>query len=229
MNKQVVIAEDDQALREILNYNLKKRGFDVRNASNGEEAMLLIKESIPHLLLLDWMMPPPSGIQICRQIRQNKSTNKLPIIILTARGEQDDKVLGLEAGADDYIVKPFSPSELLARIRALLRRSAINSSSESKLVQGSIQLDLNEHRVFRNNKIIHLGPTEFKLLKFFLENPGRVFSREQLLDAVWGHGIFIESRTVDTHIRRLRKAMNFEGEKDFIRTVRSAGYSLELK
>lgn len=229
MNKQVVIAEDDQALREILNYNLKKRGFDVRNASNGEEAMLLIKESIPHLLLLDWMMPPPSGIQICRQIRQNKSTNKLPIIILTARGEQDDKVLGLEAGADDYIVKPFSPSELLARIRALLRRSAINSSSESKLVQGSIQLDLNEHRVYRNNKIIHLGPTEFKLLKFFLENPGRVFSREQLLDAVWGHGIFIESRTVDTHIRRLRKAMNFEGEKDFIRTVRSAGYSLELK
>ena len=139
MNKQVVIAEDDQALREILNYNLKKRGFDVRNASNGEEAMLLIKESIPHLLLLDWMMPPPSGIQICRQIRKNKSTNKLPIIILTARGEQDDKVLGLEAGADDYIVKPFSPSELLARIRALLRRSAINSSSESKLVQGSIQ------------------------------------------------------------------------------------------
>lgn len=229
MNKQVVIAEDDQALREILNYNLKKRGFDVRNASNGEEAMLLIKESIPHLLLLDWMMPPPSGIQICRQIRQNKSTNKLPIIILTARGEQDDKVLGLEAGADDYIVKPFSPSELLARIRALLRRSAINSSSESKLVQGSIQLDLNEHRVYRNNKIIHLGPTEFKLLKFFLENPGRVFSREQLLDAVWGHGIFIESRTVDTHIRRLRKAMNFEGEKNFIRTVRSAGYSLELK
>ena len=229
MNKQVVIAEDDQALREILNYNLKKRGFDVRNASNGEEAMLLIKESIPHLLLLDWMMPPPSGIQICRQIRQNKSTNKLPIIILTARGEQDDKVLGLEAGADDYIVKPFSPSELLARIRALLRRSAINSSSESKLVQGSIQLDLNEHRVYRNNKIIHLGPTEFKLLKFFLENPGRVFSREQLLDSVWGHGIFIESRTVDTHIRRLRKAMNFEGEKDFIRTVRSAGYSLELK
>ena len=229
MNKQVVIAEDDQALREILNYNLKKRGFDVRNASNGEEAMLLIKESIPHLLLLDWMMPPPSGIQICRQIRQNKSTNKLPIIILTARGEQDDKVLGLEAGADDYIVKPFSPSELLARIRALLRRSAINSSSESKLVQGSIQLDLNEHRVYRNNKIIHLGPTEFKLLKFFLENPGRVFSREQLLDAVWGHGIFIESRTVDTHIRRLRKAINFEGEKDFIRTVRSAGYSLELK
>lgn len=229
MNKQVVIAEDDQALREILNYNLKKRGFDVRNASNGEEAMLLIKESIPHLLLLDWMMPPPSGIQICRQIRQNKSTNKLPIIILTARGEQDDKVLGLEAGADDYIVKPFSPSELLARIRALLRRSAINSSSESKLVQGSIQLDLNEHRVYRNNKIIHLGPTEFKLLKFFLENPGRVFSREQLLDAVWGHGIFIESRTVDTHIRRLRKTMNVEGEKDFIRTVRSAGYSLELK
>lgn len=229
MNKQVVIAEDDQALREILNYNLKKRGFDVRNASNGEEAMLLIKESIPHLLLLDWMMPPPSGIQICRQIRQNKSTNKLPIIILTARGEQDDKVLGLEAGADDYIVKPFSPSELLARIRALLRRSAINSSSESKLVQGSIQLDLNEHRVYRNNKIIHLGPTEFKLLKFFLENPGRVFSREQLLDAVWGHGIFIESRTVDTHIRRLRKAMNFEGGKNFIRTVRSAGYSLELK
>lgn len=229
MNKQVVIAEDDQALREILNYNLKKRGFDVRNASNGEEAMLLIKESIPHLLLLDWMMPPPSGIQICRQIRKNKSTNKLPIIILTARGEQDDKVLGLEAGADDYIVKPFSPSELLARIRALLRRSAINSSSESKLVQGSIQLDLNEHRVYRNNKIIHLGPTEFKLLKFFLENPGRVFSREQLLDAVWGHGIFIESRTVDTHIRRLRKAMNFEGEKDFIRTIRSAGYSLELK
>ena len=229
MNKQVVIAEDDQALREILNYNLKKRGFDVRNASNGEEAMLLIKESIPHLLLLDWMMPPPSGIQICRQIRQNKSTNKLPIIILTARGEQDDKVLGLEAGADDYIVKPFSPSELLARIRALLRRSAINSSSESKLVQGSIQLDLNEHRVYRNNKIIYLGPTEFKLLKFFLENPGRVFSREQLLDAVWGHGIFIESRTVDTHIRRLRKAMNFEGEKDFIRTIRSAGYSLELK
>lgn len=229
MNKQVVIAEDDQALREILNYNLKKRGFDIRNASNGEEAMLLIKESIPHLLLLDWMMPPPSGIQICRQIRQNKSTNKLPIIILTARGEQDDKVLGLEAGADDYIVKPFSPSELLARIRALLRRSAINSSSESKLVQGSIQLDLNEHRVYRNNKIIHLGPTEFKLLKFFLENPGRVFSREQLLDAVWGHGIFIESRTVDTHIRRLRKAMKFEGKKDFIRTVRSAGYSLELK
>ena len=229
MNKQVIIAEDDQALSEILSYNLKKKGFKVRTASSGEETMLLIKEIIPDILLLDWMMPPPTGIQICRQIRQNRSINRLPIIVLTARGEQDDKIMGLEAGADDYIVKPFSTSELLARIKALLRRSSLITANESTLTLGNIQINLDNHRVYRNNKAVHLGPIEYKLLKFFFENPGKVFSRDQLLDAIWGHGIFIETRTVDTHIRRLRKAMNFKGEQNFIRTVRSAGYSLEFK
>ncbi len=229
MNKQVIIAEDDQALSEILSYNLKKKGFKVRTASSGEETMLLIKEIIPDILLLDWMMPPPTGIQICRQIRQNRSINRLPIIVLTARGEQDDKIMGLEAGADDYIVKPFSTSELLARIKALLRRSSLITANESILTLGNIQINLDNHRVYRNNKAVHLGPIEYKLLKFFFENPGKVFSRDQLLDAIWGHGIFIETRTVDTHIRRLRKAMNFKGEQNFIRTVRSAGYSLEFK
>tara|TARA_X000000950_G_C13762446_1_gene597408 strand:- start:381 stop:1070 length:690 start_codon:yes stop_codon:yes gene_type:complete len=229
VNKQVIIAEDDQALSEILSYNLKKKGFKVRTASSGEETMLLIKEIIPDILLLDWMMPPPTGIQICRQIRQNRSINRLPIIVLTARGEQDDKIMGLEAGADDYIVKPFSTSELLARIKALLRRSSLITANESILTLGNIQINLDNHRVYRNNKAVHLGPIEYKLLKFFFENPGKVFSRDQLLDAIWGHGIFIETRTVDTHIRRLRKAMNFKGEQNFIRTVRSAGYSLEFK
>ena len=191
--------------------------------------MILIKELIPDLLILDWMMPEPSGLEICRQIRQNKLTKNIPVIFLTAKGDEDNKITGLEAGADDYMVKPFSPNELIARINALLRRHSRNKSNNLSLIVSDLFLDLKEHKAYRDKKRINLGPTEFKLLKFFMENPKRVFSREQLLDSVWGHGIFVEFRTVDTHIRRLRKAINLPNLPDAIRTVRSAGYSLDLE
>lgn len=225
--KNIVIAEDDKALLPMITYNLEKSGFNVRSALTGEETLLLIKEEKPDLLLLDWMMPNLSGIEVCKQIRASKTTKKLPIIILTAKGEDEDKVMGLESGADDYIVKPFSPSELTARIKALIRRSSLSSINDQIISFGDLELDKDQYRVTRNGVNVHLGPTEFKLLKHFMENPGRVYSREQLLDSVWGHGIFVELRTVDTHIRRLRKAINLNSSKNLIRTVRAAGYSLD--
>ena len=222
----VLIVEDEADLVTLLSYNLEKEGFRVLTAGDGEEALLLADEQAPHLVLLDWMLPLMSGLEVCRQMRRNPKTREIPIIMLTARGEEADKVRGLNSGADDYISKPFSPTELVARIRAVLRR-AVPSLAEELLRYGDISMDLAAHRVRRNSRDIHLGPTEFRLLRHFMQHPGRVFSREQLLDIVWGHDVYVEVRTVDVHIRRLRKALNAPGEQDVIRTVRSAGYALD--
>jgi len=228
LQPNVLIVEDEPPLVELLSYNLEKAGFQIHIARDGEEALLALEERKPDLILLDWMLPYVSGIEICRRIRRNPETRNVPIIILTARGEEDDRIRGLEAGADDYVVKPFSPSELVARVRAVLRRTRPAFDKDS-LTYGDITMDLTTHRVSRNDEPVDLGPTEFRLLRFMMEHPGRVFSREQLLDSVWGHDTYIEPRTVDVHIRRLRKAMNLPGTTDLIRTVRSAGYALDLK
>jgi len=228
LQPNVLIVEDEPPLVELLSYNLEKAGFQIHIARDGEEALLAVEERKPDLILLDWMLPYVSGIEICRRIRRNPETRNVPIIILTARGEEDDRIRGLEAGADDYVVKPFSPSELVARVRAVLRRTRPAFDKDS-LTYGDITMDLTTHRVSRNDEPVDLGPTEFRLLRLMMEHPGRVFSREQLLDSVWGHDTYIEPRTVDVHIRRLRKAMNLPGTTDLIRTVRSAGYALDLK
>lgn len=228
LQPNVLIVEDEPSLVELLSYNLEKAGFQIHIARDGEEALLAVEERKPDLILLDWMLPYVSGIEICRRIRRNPETRNVPIIILTARGEENDRIRGLEAGADDYVVKPFSPSELVARVRAVLRRTRPAFDKDS-LTYGDITMDLTTHRVSRNDEPVDLGPTEFRLLRFMMEHPGRVFSREQLLDSVWGHDTYIEPRTVDVHIRRLRKAMNLPGTTDLIRTVRSAGYALDLK
>lgn len=228
LQPNVLIVEDEPPLVELLSYNLEKAGFQIHIARDGEEALLAVEERKPDIILLDWMLPYVSGIEICRRIRRNPETRDVPIIILTARGEEDDRIRGLEAGADDYVVKPFSPSELVARVRAVLRRTRPAFDKDS-LAYGDITMDLTTHRVSRNDAPVDLGPTEFRLLRFLMEHPSRVFSREQLLDSVWGHDVYLELRTVDVHIRRLRKAMNLPGTDDLIRTVRSAGYALDLK
>jgi two-component system, OmpR family, phosphate regulon response regulator PhoB len=222
----VLIVEDEAALVTMLSYNLEKEGFDVCTASDGEEALIQIAERKPDAVLLDWMLPLVSGIEICRQIRRAPTSRTLPIIMLTARGEEGDRVRGLNSGADDYIVKPFSPVELVARLRAVMRR-AQPASAEEVLRFADLAMDLVAHRVTRDGKPIHLGPTEFRLLRFLMQHPGRVFSREQLLDRVWGHDVYVEVRTVDVHIRRLRKALNAGKAVDLIRTVRAAGYALD--
>jgi len=222
----LTVVEDEAALVELLRYNFEKEGFRVTTATDGEAALVTIAESKPDLVILDWMLPHVSGLEVCRQLRRKSETRDLPIIMLTARGEEADRVRGLEVGADDYVAKPFSPSELIARVRAVLRR-AKPSSAQDLLTFGGLVMDLSAHRVLRDGRSIHLGPTEFRLLRFLLERPGRVYSREQLLDAVWGRDIYVEPRTVDVHIRRLRKAINAPGELDLIRTVRSAGYALD--
>lgn len=224
----ILIVEDEVALVTLLRYNLEREGFRVLEAGNGEEALLLIKEQRPDLVLLDWMLPILSGIEICRQIRRSPEHRLTPVIMLTARGEEADKLRGLEVGADDYVTKPFSPSELVARVRAVLRRAKPQPQGET-LTYRDLNMDLITHRVRRGGQEIHLGPTEFRLLKFLMENQGRVFSREQLLDSVWGRDIYVEPRTVDVHIRRLRKAINIEGTADLVRTVRSAGYALDAE
>jgi two-component system, OmpR family, phosphate regulon response regulator PhoB len=221
-----LIVEDETALATMLSYNLEKEGFDVCMASDGEEALMQVAERKPDVVLLDWMLPLVSGIEVCRQIRRAPASRTLPIIMLTARGEEGDRVRGLNSGADDYIVKPFSPAELIARVRAVMRR-AQPASVEEVLRFGDVAMDLAAHRVTRNGKPIHLGPTEFRLLRFLMQHPGRVFSREQLLDRVWGHDVYVEVRTVDVHIRRLRKARNAGKAVDLIRTVRAAGYALD--
>jgi two-component system phosphate regulon response regulator PhoB len=226
MRHRILIVEDEAALVTLLRYNLEREGFDVAEARDGDEALVVIEESPPDLILLDWMLPLTSGIEVCRQIRRRPETKQTPIIMLTARGEEADKVRGLDSGVDDYVTKPFSPAELLARIRALLRRANPVPSDET-LRCGDICMDLAAHKVRRGERSVHLGPTEFRLLRYLMEHQGRVFSREQLLDAVWGRDVFVEARTVDVHIRRLRKALNNRGELDLIRTVRAAGYSLE--
>ena len=223
--KTILVVEDDKSLLPMITYNIEKNGFQVKSATNGEEALLLIKEEIPSLAIFDWMIPEPNGLELCKILRRKQETSNLPIIMLTAREEEEDRIRGLEYGADDYISKPFSPAELIARIKALIRRST--STQNNILEFEDIKIFDNEHKVFRGKTRVHLGPTEYNLLKHLMENPCRVFSREQLLDSVWGHGIYVERRTVDTHIRRLRKSLNIEGKKNFIRTIRSSGYSID--
>jgi two-component system, OmpR family, phosphate regulon response regulator PhoB len=224
----VLIVEDEADLVTLLKYNLEKENFRTLSAGDGEEALLLASEQVPNLVLLDWMLPLMSGLEVCRQMRRNPKTRDIPIIMLTARGEEADKVRGLNSGADDYIAKPFSPTELVARMRAVLRRSS-PGLAEELLSFGDVIMDLAAHRVRRQGRDVHLGPTEFRLLRHFMQHPGRVFSREQLLDLVWGHDVYVELRTVDVHIRRLRKALNEVNDNDIIRTVRSAGYALDEK
>jgi two-component system phosphate regulon response regulator PhoB len=222
----VLIVEDEAALVTMLRYNLEREGFAVCAASDGEEALMQIAERKPDVVLLDWMLPLVSGIEVCRQIRRAPASRTLPIVMLTARGEEGDRIRGLNSGADDYVVKPFSPAELIARLRAVMRR-AQPTSVEEVLRFADLAVDLVAHRVSRGGRPIHLGPTEFRLLRFLMQHPGRVFSREQLLDQVWGHDVYVEARTVDVHIRRLRKAINVGGALDLVRTVRSAGYALD--
>jgi len=222
----VLIVEDEAPLVALLRYNLEKEGFAVAEAADGEEALLQIAERKPDAVLLDWMLPLVSGIEVCRQIRRAPATRSMPVIMLTARGEEEDRVRGLNSGADDYVVKPFSLSELVARLRAVIRRAQPNAD-EQILHYADVTMDLVAHRVSRAGKPVHLGPTEFRLLRHFLQSPQRVFSREQLLDQVWSQDAEIELRTVDVHIRRLRKALNEVGTGDLLRTVRSVGYALD--
>jgi len=221
-----MIVEDEASLVTMLRYNLEKEGYNVTEASDGEEAVTVADETPPDAVILDWMLPRMSGIEVCRQLRRKNETRTVPIIMLTARSEETDKVRGLNVGADDYMTKPFSMPELVARVRALLRR-AKPSQAKGQLTFGDIQLDLDAHRVSRAGKYIHLGPTEFRLLQYLMERPGTVFSREELLNGVWGPDIYVEPRTVDVHIRRLRKALNTDNGADVIRTVRAAGYALD--
>ena len=226
MKPLVLIVEDEAPLVALLRYNLEKEGFAVAEATDGEEALLQIAERRPDAVLLDWMLPLVSGIEVCRQIRRAPATRSMPVIMLTARGEEGDRVRGLNSGADDYVVKPFSLSELVARLRAVIRRAQPNAD-EQVLRYADVTMDLVAHRVSRGGKPVHLGPTEFRLLRHFLQHPRRVFSREQLLDQVWSQDAEIELRTVDVHIRRLRKALNEAGTGDLLRTVRSVGYALD--
>jgi len=224
----ILIVEDEADLVTLLKYNLEKGGFLTVAAGDGEEALLLARERLPALILLDLMLPLMSGLEVCRQLRRDAKTKDIPVIMVTARSEEADRIRGLNLGADDYVSKPFSPPELIARIRAVLRRASPGSGEET-LTYDDVIMDLAAHRVRRRDREIHLGPTEFRLLRHFLQSPGRVYSREQLLDIVWGHDVYVEPRTVDVHIRRLRKALNEENEPDLIRTVRSAGYALDYK
>lgn len=223
---KLLLVEDDPALSELLEFRFQNEGYDVRATPDGDEALILAAEDTPDLIILDWMIEGTSGIEVCRRLRRDKSTAHVPIIMLTAREAEDDRVRGLDTGADDYLTKPFSPRELLARVAAVMRRIRPALAGES-LEVGDITLDPVAHKVIRRGQSLQLGPTEYRLLKFFMESPGRVFSRNQLLDGVWGTESDIELRTVDVHIRRLRKALELDGTKDPIRTVRSAGYSFE--
>jgi len=224
----VLVVEDEAALATMLRYNLERQGYRVEEATDGQEALLRIIETRPDLVLLDWMLPSMSGIEVCRQIRHRPETRDLPVIVVTARTEDQDAVRGLNTGADDYIIKPFNMDALLARMRALLRRTRPASINET-LTFHDIVLDLASHRVQRNRRPLRLGPTEFRLLEFLMRHPRRVFTREELLNAVWGREIYVEPRTVDVHIRRLRQAINGDGELDLVRTVRTAGYALDTE
>ncbi|WP_249693456.1 phosphate regulon transcriptional regulator PhoB [Stappia sp. WLB 29] len=221
---KVLIVEDEEPLVMLLRYNLEAEGYKVETCMRGDEADLLLRESQPDLLLLDWMLPGLSGIELCRRLRSRPETERLPVIMLTARGEEQERIRGLATGADDYVVKPFSIPELMARVRAMLRRAKPEVVS-SLLRAGDLELDRETHRVRRSGREIHLGPTEFRLLEFLMTSPGRVFSREQLLDGVWGHDVYVDERTVDVHVGRLRKAINRGKVPDPIRTVRGAGYA----
>ncbi len=226
MGPRVLIVEDEEPLMLLLRYNLEAEGYEVDSVSRGDEAEIRLREQVPDIVLLDWMLPGLSGIELCRRIRARSETERLPVIMLTARGEEGDRIRGLSTGADDYIVKPFSVPELLARVRALLRRTK-PAHIATLLRAGDIELDRETHRVRRAGQDLHLGPTEFRLLEFLMQSPGRVFSREHLLNAVWGHDVYIDERTVDVHVGRLRKAINLPRKPDPIRTVRGAGYSFD--
>lgn len=224
----VLVVEDEDALAQLLKYNLEKEGYSVSVAMDGEEALIVAEETPPDLVLLDWMLPKAAGVEVCRRLRARQDTRNTPIVMLTARGEETDRVRGLDTGADDYITKPFSMTELLARLRAVMRRIR-PGLAEEKVVAGDITVDRVAHRVKRGTREVHLGPTEFRILDHLIQHPGRVFSREQLLDAVWGSDVYVEVRTVDVHIGRLRKALMVGEESDPIRTVRSAGYALDVE
>jgi two-component system phosphate regulon response regulator PhoB len=226
MKPIVLIVEDEAAIVMMLRYNLERAGFAVDEAADGEEALLRIAERRPAAVLLDWMLPHVSGLEVCRQIRRAPATRSLPVILLTGRGEESDRIRGLDSGADDYVVKPFSPNELIARLRAVIRRTQPEPEG-GVLRYADIEMDLSAHRAYRAGKAIHLGPTEFRLLRHFLQNPGRVFSRDQLLDCIWGHQAELKLRTVDVEIRRLRRALNANGSNNLLRTVRSVGYALD--
>ena len=225
---KVMIVEDEEAVSLMLRYNLEAEGFEVEQAFRGDEADIRLKEITPDLLLLDWMLPGLSGIELCRRLRARPETERLPVIMLTARGEESERVRGLATGADDYVVKPFSVPELIARVKAMLRRAKSEAVS-SLLTAGDIELDRETRRVRRSAREIHLGPTEFRLLEFLMQSPGRVFSREQLLNGVWGHDVYVDERTVDVHVGRLRKSINRGRARDPIRTVRGSGYSFDEK
>ena len=222
----ILIVEDEAPLAEMLRYNLEKSGFRTQIATTGEAALHWIEVEIPNLAIVDWMLPELSGIEVCRALRARDDTKKLPIIMLTARGEESDRVMGLVSGADDYVVKPYSPREMIARVQALLRRSDVHSSASVKKYAG-VEIDLEAHRVTRDGTPIHLSPTCFKLLETLMERPGYVYSRERLLSRVWGSEVYVEPRTVDVHIRRLREALDVDERPDLIRTVRGAGYALD--
>ena len=226
MGAKILVIEDEEAISQLVAYNLEKEGFTVATCMDGDEAMVIIDEEKPDLVLLDWMLPNVSGIEICRRMRGRIDTRDIPVIMLTARGEEEDRVRGLELGADDYVTKPFSMTELAARIRAVLRRSAPGVAGDVATF-ADIVLDRELCRVRRGKRDVSLGPTEFRLLDVLMQRPGRVYSREQLLDRVWGQDIHVETRTVDVHVGRLRKALNRRGDKDPIRTVRSSGYALD--
>ena len=228
MTPYVLVVEDEDALATLLHYNLDKEGYQIGVAGDGEEALTMASERAPDLVILDWMLPKVSGIEVCRRLRGRAETRNVPIIMLTARGEESDRIRGLDTGADDYVVKPFSMVELTARVRAVLRRIR-PGLADDRITVGDIVIDRVAHRVKRQGKEVHLGPTEFRLLDYLMQHPGRVFSREQLLDAVWGSDVYVEARTVDVHIGRLRKALNGSADGDPIRTVRSAGYSLDVE
>lgn len=225
---RVLVVEDDPALVQLLRFHFERDEFAVRSTPDGDEAVLIAREWSPDIVILDWMIEGVSGIEVCRQLRRSPEMADIPVLMLTARGEESDRIRGLETGADDYVAKPFSPRELMARVNAVLRRTR-PSIAGGELTFGDVHMDLVAHRVKRSGRSVSLGPTEFRLLRHFMEKPGRVFSREGLLDSVWGHDSDIEMRTVDVHIRRLRKALNAGGAPDIIRTVRSAGYALDLE
>ena len=227
MTPHVLVAEDEESLAQLLKYNLEKEGYRVSLARDGEEALIVAEEARPDLLVLDWMLPKVPGIEVCRRIRGRSHVRNTPIVMITARGDEADRTRGLDIGADDYVVKPFYMSELLARLRAVMRRIR-PALAEDKITVGEITLDRAGHRVHRAGGEVHLGPTEFRLLEYMMQHPGRVFSREQLLDAVWGSEVYVEARTVDVHIGRLRKSLNENREVDPIRTVRSAGYAFDI-
>ena len=226
MTARVLVVEDEEALTLLLRYNLETEGYEVETVARGDEAEIRLKEQVPDLLILDWMLPGVSGIELCRRLRARPETRRLPVIMLTARGEEADRIRGLATGADDYVVKPFSVPELMARVKAMLRR-AKPQALNAVLKAGDIELDRETKRVRRAGHDLHLGPTEFRLLEFLMQAPGRAFSLEQLLDGVWGHGVYVDERTVDVHVGRLRKALNPNRGEDPIRTVRGAGYALD--